>query len=56
MHAFGGTAAVSAQAVIYLRISLLGAPAILMVLAGTGVLRGLQDTRTPLYVAVVANA
>src|SRR5260370_32242149 len=28
----------------------------LIVLAGTGVLRGLQDTRTPLLVAVAANA
>ena len=28
----------------------------LAVLAGTGVLRGLQDTRTPLVVAVLANA
>ena len=54
--AFGGTPAVSHQAVTYLRISLLGAPAMLAVLAGTGVLRGLQDTRTPLLVAVVANA
>jgi putative MATE family efflux protein len=54
--AFGGTPAVSQQAVIYLRISLLGAPAMLVVLAGTGVLRGLQDTRTPLVVAVGANA
>jgi putative MATE family efflux protein len=54
--AFGGTPAVSQQAVIYLRISLLGAPAMLVVLAGTGVLRGLQDTRTPLFVAVGANA
>jgi len=53
--AFGGTAAVSLQAVTYLRISLLGAPAMLVVLAGTGVLRGLQDTRTPLLVAVAAN-
>ena len=53
--AFGGTAAVTAQAVIYLRISLLGAPSMLAVLAGTGVLRGLQDTRTPLLVAVAAN-
>ena len=53
--AFGGSAAVSAQAVTYLRISLLGAPAMLVVLAGTGVLRGLQDTRTPLIVAVAAN-
>jgi putative MATE family efflux protein len=56
VHAFGGTAAVSRQAVTYLRISLLSAPAILLVLAGTGVLRGLQDTRTPLAVAVLANA
>ncbi len=53
--AFGGTGAVTAQAVIYLRISLLGAPAMLAILAGTGVLRGLQDTRTPLLVAVAAN-
>jgi len=56
VHAFGGTPAVSGQAVTYLRISLISAPAILMVLAGTGVLRGLQDTRTPLIVAVAANA
>jgi putative MATE family efflux protein len=54
--AFGATPAVSHQAVTYLRISLLGAPAMLAVLAGTGVLRGLQDTRTPLLVAVAANA
>jgi len=53
--AFGGSAAVTAQAAIYLRISLLGAPAMLAVLAGTGVLRGLQDTKTPLLVAVAAN-
>ncbi len=53
--AFGASAAVTAGAVTYLRISLLGAPAMLAVLAGTGVLRGLQDTRTPLLVSVVAN-
>jgi putative MATE family efflux protein len=53
--AFGGSAAVTAQAAIYLRISLLGAQAMLAVLAGTGVLRGLQDTKTPLLVAVAAN-
>ncbi len=56
VRAFGGGSAVSAQAITYLRISLIGAPAMLAVLAGTGVLRGLQDTRTPLVVAVVANA
>src|SRR5580692_7315205 len=52
VHAFGGSPQVSGQGIIYLRISLLGAPAMLLVLAGTGVLRGLQDTRTPLTVAV----
>jgi MATE family, multidrug efflux pump len=56
VHAFGASPAVTAGAVIYLRISLFGAPAMLTVLAGTGVLRGLQDTRTPLAVAVCASA
>ncbi|MDR2988780.1 MAG: MATE family efflux transporter, partial [Nocardiopsaceae bacterium] len=42
VHAFGATASVTAGAVTYLRISLLAAPAMLIVLAGTGVLRGLQ--------------
>ena len=42
-------------AVTYLRIALPGVTAMLLVLAATGVLRGLQDTRTPLVVAVVAN-
>src|SRR5206468_11721551 len=55
IHLFGASAGVTAGAVTYLRISLLGAPAMLGVLAGTGVLRGLQDTRTPLGVAVGAN-
>jgi putative MATE family efflux protein len=54
--AFGAAPAVSGQAVTYLRISLIAAPAMLAVLAGTGVLRGLQDTRTPLLVAAIANA
>jgi putative MATE family efflux protein len=43
---------VAAYAETYLRISLLGIPSMLFVLAATGVLRGLQDTRTPLVVAV----
>jgi putative MATE family efflux protein len=55
VHAFGASPAVTAGAVTYLRISLFGAPAMLTVLAGTGVLRGLQDTRTPLIVAVCAS-
>ncbi|MET9253658.1 MATE family efflux transporter [Streptomyces sp. NPDC003717] len=56
---FGASHTAAPYAVTYLRISALGIPAMLVVLAATGVLRGLQDTRTPLYVAVagfVANA
>jgi len=48
----GADPTVSAQAVAYLRPAFLGAVPLLVVLAGTGVLRGLQDTRTPLLVAV----
>jgi putative MATE family efflux protein len=43
------------QARIYLRVSLAGIPAALIILAMTGSLRGLQDTRTPLVVAAAAN-
>ncbi|MFI5759511.1 MULTISPECIES: MATE family efflux transporter [unclassified Streptomyces] len=49
---FGASDTVAPYAVTYLRISALGIPAMLMVLAATGVIRGLQDTRTPLYVAI----
>ncbi|MEE4541070.1 MATE family efflux transporter [Streptomyces sp. V4-01] len=55
----GASPTAAPYAVTYLRISTLGIPAMLVVLASTGVLRGLQDTRTPLYVAVAgftANA
>jgi putative MATE family efflux protein len=52
----GATGEVRVQALTYLRISLFGVPAMLLVLAGTGYLRGLQDTRTPLYVAVGSAA
>ncbi|HEU5158879.1 MAG TPA: MATE family efflux transporter [Streptosporangiaceae bacterium] len=54
IDAFGASAAVAPQAETYLRISLFGLPGMLVVLAGTGVLRGLQDTRTPLRVSVGA--
>jgi putative MATE family efflux protein len=42
-------------AITYLRIASFGIPALLLLFAATGVLRGLQDTRTPLVVAVAAN-
>ncbi|MFB0625778.1 MATE family efflux transporter [Streptomyces sp. AB3(2024)] len=49
---FGASDTVAPYAETYLRISALGIPAMLVVLAATGVIRGLQDTRTPLYVAI----
>ncbi|MGQ4730176.1 MULTISPECIES: MATE family efflux transporter [Streptomyces] len=56
---FGASDTAAPYAITYLRIAILGIPAMLVVLAATGVLRGLQDTRTPLYVAIAgftANA
>jgi len=55
---FGASDTAAPYATTYLRISSLGIPAMLVVLAATGVLRGLQNTKTPLYVAItgfVAN-
>lgn len=49
---FGASDTAAPYATTYLRISSLGIPAMLVVMAATGVLRGLQDTRTPLYVAI----
>ncbi|MFI9001537.1 MATE family efflux transporter [Streptomyces sp. NPDC053541] len=53
---FGASDTAAPYATTYLRISSLGIPAMLVVLAATGVLRGLQDTRTPLYVAIAGFA
>lgn len=47
----GAAGDVRAFAVDYLRWSMPGLVAMLLIFAGTGVLRGLQDTRTPLVVA-----
>ncbi len=57
--ALGADAATAPHAVSYLRWSAAGLPGMLVVLAATGALRGAQDTRTPLKVAVtgaVVNA
>jgi putative MATE family efflux protein len=54
----GASGTAAPYAVTYLRISLFGLPAMLVVLAATGALRGLKDTRTPLLatgLAAVAN-
>jgi putative MATE family efflux protein len=55
VDAMGASNAVHPYAVTYLRISILGAPALLLMLAGAGYLRGMQDTRTTLVVAVASN-
>ena len=46
---------VTEHATTYLRFAFLGVTPLLVMLASTGILRGLQDTRTPLYVAVAGN-
>lgn len=52
---FGAGAEVSDAATTYLRIALAGAVPMLVMLATTGVIRGLQDTRTPMVVAIAGN-
>ena len=52
---FGPAEETGRHARAYLQVSMAGLPAMLGVLAMTGVLRGLQDTRTPLYVAAGAS-
>lgn len=54
--AFGATPDVTAEASVYLTISMAGLPAMLVVFAATGLLRGLQDTSTPLWVAGIGFA
>ncbi|MGI8625505.1 MAG: MATE family efflux transporter [Geodermatophilaceae bacterium] len=51
----GGAGTVQAQAELWLRIASLGAPMVLLTLAGNGWMRGVQDTRRPLRYALVAN-
>ncbi|MGV8858884.1 MATE family efflux transporter [Rhodoglobus sp.] len=56
---FGADPSIVGFANQYLAISILGLPAMLITFAASGLLRGLQDTRTPLIVAVagfISNA
>jgi putative MATE family efflux protein len=48
---FGASEAVAADANAYLVVSMWGLPAMLIVFAATGLLRGMQDTVTPLWIA-----
>lgn len=56
VEVFGVDREASDQALAYLSVSCLGIPAMLIVFAASGLLRGLQDTRTPLAVATVGFA
>jgi putative MATE family efflux protein len=49
------SAAVAAGAEEWLRIAAIGAPGVLLALAGNGWLRGVQDARRPLYYVLAAN-
>ncbi len=51
----GGEGEMADHALTYLRVSLLGLPALLITMTGTGYLRGVLDARTPLAVAVVTS-
>ncbi len=46
---------VQRASVTYLEIRLIGGPAVLLTMAAFGAMRGLQDMRTPLQIAVAAN-
>jgi len=49
---FPSTVVVAEGATAYLMVSWFGLPGMLLVIAATGVLRGLQDTKTPLVIAL----
>lgn len=51
----GAEGAVLAFATEYIQLRLLGAPAVIVVIAGFGALRGAQDMRTPLWIALGIN-
>lgn len=51
----GANAAIEPDAVRYLSVRLLGAPAVIAMLAAFGSLRGLHDMRTPLFIAAGSN-
>lgn len=53
---FGTAPDVEVAATTYLAISIWGLPAMLIVLAATGLMRGLQDTRTPLVIVTIGFA
>ena len=51
----GGPGPVAEAAESWLRIAIIGLPGLLLVQAGNGWLRGVQDTRTPVRIVTIAN-
>jgi MATE family multidrug resistance protein len=51
----GAEGAIQQDAALYMRVRLLGGPAVIGLMAAFGVLRGLQDMKTPLWIAVSLN-
>jgi putative MATE family efflux protein len=54
-RAVGASPDAAGPATTYLRLAVLGITPLLLMQAATGVLRGFQDTRTPLVVAITGN-
>ncbi|HEY2299108.1 MAG TPA: MATE family efflux transporter [Jatrophihabitans sp.] len=52
----GGTSPTQQAAESWFRIAVIGIPGILLVLAGNGWMRGVQRTRTPVVIVLIANA
>lgn len=51
----GADGAVLEQATHYIQIRLIGAPAVIITIVGFGALRGIQDMKTPLWIALIIN-
>ncbi|HEY1176314.1 MAG TPA: MATE family efflux transporter [Phytomonospora sp.] len=49
------SAVIAAEAETWLRVAILGAPFILIALSGQGWMRGIQETRKPMYIVMGAN-
>ena len=53
--ALGASGEIHVLATDYIRLRLLGAPAVIVVIVGFGALRGAQDMKTPLWIALGVN-
>jgi putative MATE family efflux protein len=54
-HLLGGHGAIQHNATVYLRISAIGLPFLLLDMAGTGHSQGFEDSKTPLRILLVSN-